>query len=58
MTPILLILYAAYQLGLTRFFSQTFEVNDNWQTDFVLYVAVVIFSVWALNHKDARHYFG
>jgi hypothetical protein len=57
-TPIFLILYAAYQFGLIRFFSQTFGVNDNWQTDIVLYTAALIFTIWALNHKDARNYFG
>jgi len=56
-TPILLILYTGYQLGLARFFSQTFKVNDNWQIDIVLYAATLIFATWALNHKEARHYF-
>ncbi len=57
LTPILLILYAAYQLGLVRFFSQTYKVNTNWQVDSGLHIAALIFTIWALNHKSARQYF-
>ena len=57
LTPILWVVYTTNELGLNQFFTQTFRENEGWQSDIVLYAVVLIFIIWALNHKNARYYF-
>lgn len=57
LTPLLLFLYAVYEVGFSGLFAQSTVSRDGIQASVILYGIAVLFSAWALNHKSARRYF-
>jgi len=56
-TPVLLLLFSVSELGLTFWFARSANSRDSLSIGAVLYVILILFSVWALNRKAARRYF-
>lgn len=55
--PILLLVYAGYQLAVLQIFSQSGGSVDDWVTAAVVYGSLSLLIIWALNRKAARKYF-
>lgn len=55
-TPGTLLAYSFYQLVLTQLFTFPVEFSAAW-APIILQVAIIVFTVWALNRKAAQKYF-
>ena len=57
LAPVLVILYALYELGLEGLFESTTIPVQGWLLRILLYDGVIIFVIWSLNRKEAESYF-
>lgn len=57
LAPVLLLVYALYQLLLVALFAQTGESRSGLPRDAVLYALALVVMTWALNRRGARAYF-
>ena len=55
--PISLTLYAIYRLSLLLFFAQVPLNRQGWLLYSMVYLAVIVFTQWALNRASAQSYF-
>ena len=55
-TPVILLAYGFYQLVLTQLFIFPGKLPDAW-APIAFQVAIIVFTVWALNRKPAQKYF-
>jgi hypothetical protein len=55
--PLILILYAVYELGLTIFFAQTTLAQQTIWLNLSFYLLLILFLMWALNRTAANEYF-
>lgn len=55
--PILLLLYAIYELGLILVFAQTSLAWQGMALNAILYAVTILFSQWALGRKATQAYF-
>lgn len=56
--PSILIIYAIYELGLLLIFAQAQPARSSWLINLLFYMAVIVFSYWALNRTAVKPYFG
>ena len=55
--PLVLILYAVYELGLMAIFAQTDLARQARWFDLGFYLILIVFTIWALNRAAADDYF-
>lgn len=55
--PLLIILYALYELSLEGLFESTTISIQGWLLRILLYDGIIIFVAWSLNRKEAKAYF-
>ena len=55
--PLLLSVYALYELGLLIFYAQAATVRQNWRVNTLFYGLIIVFSWWALNRTAVKPYF-
>jgi hypothetical protein len=55
--PLILVLYAAYELSLTTLFAQTPLAQQAIWLNLSFYLLLILFSTWALNRTAANNYF-
>ena len=55
--PLLIFLYALYELLLQRMFEHTPKTTQNWFLQILLFDVVVLFALWSLNRSASRSYF-
>ena len=55
--PIILLLYAVYELSLTTTLAQTPPAQNSWLSNGAFYLLIVLFSTWALNRTAVTPYF-
>jgi hypothetical protein len=55
--PLLLLLYALYELVLQGLFVRIPISGQSWLLRILLYSVVVLFAIWSLNRNKARSYF-
>jgi CDP-diglyceride synthetase len=56
-TPIMLLLYALFELGFAQIFIQTPLARDAWLPNGLFYLSIILFAYWALNRSAANAYF-
>lgn len=56
--PFILIVYTAYELGLLLIFAQAGPARSGWLANTLFYLAISVFSYWALNRTAVKSYFG
>ncbi len=56
-TPMILVGYAVYEVGLARLFTRPASLPADWSAIVILYALAILFTSWALNRKAARRYF-
>ena len=55
--PFILIVYTAYELGLLLIFAQAGPARSGWLANTLFYLAISVFSYWALNRTAVKPYF-
>lgn len=55
--PLLLSLYAMYELGLLALFAQSPSACNSWLVNTLFYLSIMLFSIWALNRTAVKTYF-
>jgi hypothetical protein len=55
--PLILFLYATYELNLLAWFVQSPVARQGWLADLLFYLLAIGWSSWALNRTAARSYF-
>lgn len=55
--PSLLLIYAAYELGILLLFAQSDPARSGWLVSALFYAGLVLFSYWALNRTAVVTYF-
>jgi hypothetical protein len=55
--PTILIIYAIYELGLLLIFAQAGPARSGWLANTLFYLAIIVFSYWALNRTAVKSYF-
>ena len=55
--PLLLLLYALYELFLLGFFVRMPIDTQSWLVRILLYDLVILFAIWSLNRSKSRSYF-
>lgn len=55
--PLLLLLYAIYQLGLLGLYALADELRGEWPAVATLYAVTILFTIWVLNRRVGRQYF-
>jgi peptidoglycan/LPS O-acetylase OafA/YrhL len=54
--PLLLLLYALYELILLGFFVRMPEGTQSWLARILLYDLAILFAIWSLNRSESRSY--
>ncbi len=57
LTPVILILYAVYELSLTILFAQTPLARQSIWLNLSIYLLLILFVAWALNRTSSDNYF-
>jgi hypothetical protein len=56
--PLLLAVYAVYEIGLLLFLVQSPVARRGWPADTLFYAALIFLAAWLLNRRAVRSYFG